>query len=147
MAALGRESVEAQILIWLAVAFAFVIFVEGLRSTFFPTRLRAVQNESNPPARSTPLRVSTPQTRLWRVIELSRHEDGTPDHVAALSQAARNPRRRVSAIRRPTAPRPGIHRRPPLVLPREPAFTMEMPSEPEFTEPENGDLRLASIEA
>ncbi|MBI3675105.1 MAG: hypothetical protein HY243_00615 [Proteobacteria bacterium] len=147
MATLGRESVEAQILIWLTIAFAFTVFVEGLRSTFFPSRIRVAHDGTVNSPQTKSVRVSAPQARLWRVIELSRREDGAPDIVAALSQAARNPRRRISPVRRLTASRPGIHRRPVLFLAPEPAFTMEMPPEPEFTELENGDLRLASSEA
>ena len=128
MTAVGRESVEAQILIWLAVALAVAIFVEGLRSTFFRSRHHPFE-ESEAPSQATVPRV------------------GAPDHVAALARVSRNPQRRVAAVRRQSPLRPGIHRRPPLMPPPEPAFTMELPPETETGETVNADMRLASIEA
>lgn len=143
MTLLDRETVEARILIWLGIAFLGAIFVEGLRSTFFARRALSVATESKPSSNRKSVRVSAPQARLWRVVEMARGEDGVPDFVAALPQATRNPKRRVT-ISRQRATRPGIHRRPGFVLAPEPAFTMEMPTEPAVREPVNGDLRLAS---
>jgi hypothetical protein len=147
MAAIGRESVEVQILIWLVVALGIAIFVEGLRATFFLKRVHAFEEPApRSPPRIKSVRIAS-HPRMWQVTVVARDAGGAPDLVAVISKLARNPRRRVDTLRRRAATCPQIHRRPMLVLPREPAFTMEMQPEPEQAGVANSDLRLASAEA
>jgi len=90
MSIVGRASIEMQLLTWLGVLLAAVLFVEGVRSTFF--RRMAQEAAARPPQRAA-----------------------VPGEAARLLKAAqaRHARKRVSAPRVRVKPLlPGIRRRP-----------------------------------
>jgi len=118
LALIARESAPAQIFLFLMLAFAMLMILEGLRANFFPWRSVVPRRDKRRPQITGDIQPEAPPAHA----SASREATGIEVRPRLKLSLARPVKRPTQGMRRQKAPRPQIKRMPPLE-PAEPVAT------------------------